>query len=86
MNWYRFKVELLAWAWKTTALVMTALVLIKSVKPPGSVFIMWPQELSFFAHYGWALPALGSALVVLFWVCYLRAFAIFRADSRYGER
>lgn len=85
MNWYRFKIELMAWAWKTAVCVLMTLVYLKTLQHYDG-FMMVPVEMGFLVEYKWIMPGVMWSFVATLWLCYFRAFAILRADRRYGTR
>lgn len=90
MKWYRFKIELFAWAWRTTASVLTTLIAMKALSPYVTDTDSWVSSstvsMSWFAYHPWAFPAFMLACVGFLWLSYFKVFSIFRADSRYGKR
>lgn len=86
MNWYRFKIELLAWVWKTGVCVLTVLVYLKTVSFYGSGLTEWPSALEWFAYHPWSYPVALWTMVAVLWLCYWKAFKIMRGRRRYGTR
>lgn len=86
MNWYRFKIELLAVATGTALLTLSALVLMTFTTDHSGVNV---------AHPLWMRPALEyrevvfmcfSTAIALLWLCRWQAFKIYRGRKAYGTR
>jgi hypothetical protein len=86
MNWYRFKIELSAFAAKVALSTLTAaLAIVSLLQPPGTVR-SYPVALRFFAQHDWLAPAAFLVLAALMWFCYWKVMRELRSRRAYGER
>lgn len=85
MNWYRFKIELSAWFTKTVLATFSALVFLQLFVVKGYSHD-YPLGLRWVAEHEWAVVTAFVAATGFMWFCCWKAFRIFRADKRYGER
>lgn len=87
MNWYRFKIELLAWI-STTALcvlsAMTALTLMHP--PPKHSWREYPLSLRFVAENEHLFPYIALGLLASLWVLRWKVLRIVRGFDRYQHR
>jgi len=87
VNWYKFRIELFGVVWKTINWVLAVLVYLRMDQYFRlGTFPMVPVELGFIVEHRWIWPLAMVSFIGILWLCYYRAFAIFRRDKRYGER
>lgn len=86
MNWYKFKVELLAWAATTILATLTAVILLSVLFWPVGAMHMYPVYLGIMAHHGNAGMYLffGASLLTM-WLCRWKALRILRKDPQYTK-
>jgi len=86
VNWYRFKVELGAWAAKTCICVLAVLIVRHTLFwPPNSIHV-YDMSLRFLAENEWIIRGAFWLSLVVVIVCYRQAFRIYRSRKAYGER
>lgn len=83
MNWFRFKVELSAWAAKVVLCVITTLLMCGALfQAPGTRD--YPLSMRLVAENQWVFPLGFTTAVVVMWVSYWRIFGIYRGRTAYG--
>jgi hypothetical protein len=87
MNWYRFRIELSAWAVKTSLCVLTAVIMLRSFTPgPEGASKHYSSSMRWVAENEWIFPVGLLLLAALMWLCYYKTMENLRADKRYGDR
>jgi hypothetical protein len=89
MNWYRFKVELSAWAGGSVLCTLTTVIgLAVAVKLSNDTIDMvhWTPREQFMHEHPWVFPTVLLVLAAAMWVSGLRALHLLRSDKRYGGR
>lgn len=86
MNWYRFKVELVAWIVKTGIAVLTVLSLGSALFRPADSVRYYPLSMRWLAANEWIM-SLGFAVAMgLLWLCYWKAIRVYRGRRAYEAR
>ena len=88
MNWYRLRVELFAWAWKTVWCVMAvwSIGVVAAVYRPRIDMVYWTEWERLIREHPWTAPALlGGLLLAILGLC-LESTRQMRRSRRYGER
>ncbi len=85
MNWYRFKIELSAWATKTALATLTTLVALRVLFQPVDSLNEYSVSMRTVADNEWAVQLGFGLAVVLLWLCYWRIFSIYRGHRAYKK-
>jgi hypothetical protein len=86
MNWYRFKVELSAWAAKVALCTLTAVMMLATLFEPDAAIRSYPLALRSVAENDWVFPVLFITLTALLWLCYWKVVREYRSRNAYGQR
>lgn len=84
MNWYRFNIELTAWAVKVALCVLTTLVVLRTLIAKGEH--SYPLGMRSAADHEWLIRSVFLLLIVALWALYLKIFHMYRSRKAYGER
>lgn len=85
MNWYRFKIELFAWVFKTATSAITTAALGRILFQPVDGTRSYSLAMRHAAEHEWVFPAILVSGVVILWVSYWRIFGILRSRKAYGK-
>jgi len=86
VNWYRFKVELSAWATKVGLSFLTTVVAIRVLFQPPDTVRYYPLYLRLLAENEWIIQ-LGFALAIAYlWLAYWKVFRVYRGYRAYGPK
>ena len=86
MNWYRVKVELAAWAARTSLCVLGSLIALRTLFQPEGSIKFYGLSFRMLAEHEWVIRLgfwLGLMVMV---VCYWRVVREYRSRRAYGER
>lgn len=86
MNWFKFKIELTAWACTTLLATLTALFLLSVFFWPPGAYHTYPVYLRIMGEYGNAgMYVFFSASIPFLWLCRWKALRLLREDRRYTK-
>lgn len=83
MNWYRFRIELSAWAAKTMLCVFTVVVAGSVLFAPTGGKREYPLSMRPVAEHEAVIPAVLILGLAALWLCYWRVFSTYRGRRAY---
>ncbi len=86
MNWYRFKVELSAWAAKMALALLTTWVGLRVLFQPPDTVRYYPLYLRPLAENEWIIQLAFVLAVSYLWLAYWKIFRIYRGYRAYGPK